>query len=746
VYRVKGRKNIMGSSILSIGQSALNAAQIGVATTGHNIANASTAGYTRQVVEQGAVAPQDAGFAFVGKGTEVTSVSRVYNQFLTNQVLSAQTSSSQLSAFNTQITQVDNLLADPNAGLSPALQDFFSSIQGVSADPNSSASRQALLSSGESLSSRFQTLSGQISDVRQSLNGQIGASISNINVYASQIAKLNDAIEKAQAGGSKTANDLLDQRDQAVFQLSKEVKVSVVQQGDSYNVFIGSGQPLVVGTKTSTLYAASSPTDPTRTEVGVRTASGLSTLLDESSLPGGALGGLFDFRSGTLDVAQNTLGRVAANLGSIFNAQHALGQTQTGALGGNFFNVGSPTVQASSNNSGASTAKLTAAITDASQLTVSDYRVQAVASSSAPIAYRVTRLSDGAVSNFDGATPPASATLTVDGVAFSVSGTSTAGDEFLVRPVATGASAFAVAITNKSDIALAAPVSSAATSTNLGTGAIGAASVGATTVLPSGFTLTYTANTSPTPSTLTGFPANVPVSITQGSPGTTVTYAAGTPVNYDPTQEATLSFGGVNAVIAAPTGAPPATIAIPGPNSTLTYNATNKTFSGFPIPLSITVTANGTSTVYPPGTPVPYTPGATFVFGGISVAISGAPADGDTFKVAGNPTGFGDNRNALLLGKLQSANTLDGGTTNFQGAYSQLVSNVGSKAHEIQATSAAADSLLAQSVASQQSESGVNLDEEAANLLRYQQAYQAAGKLIQTASTLFGVLLSLGGN
>ena len=178
----------------------------------------------------------------------------------------------------------------------------------------------------------------------------------------------------------------------------------------------------------------------------------------------------------------------------------------------------------------------------------------------------------------------------------------------------------------------------------------------------------------------------------------------------------------------------------------MTYNAASKTFSGFPIPLSITVTANGTSTVYPPGTAVPFTPGATFAFGGVSVAISGAPADGDTFKVTGNATGFGDNRNALLLGKLQSANTLDGGTTNFQGAYSQLVSNVGSKAHEIQATSAAADSLLAQSVASQQSESGVNLDEEAANLLRYQQAYQAAGKLIQTASTLFGVLLSLGGN
>ncbi|MBC7416480.1 MAG: flagellar hook-associated protein FlgK, partial [Herminiimonas sp.] len=301
----------MGSSILGIGQSALTAAQVGVATTGHNIANATTPGYSRQVVQQSAAGGQDAGFGFVGKGTEVTSVTRVYNEFLTNQVLSAQTSSSQLSTYSTQIAQIDNLLADAKAGLSPALQDFFKGVQDLSSDPNSSASRQALLSSGESLAARFQSIGGQISEIRQGVNGQIGATVTNINVYATQIAKLNDAIEKAQAGGVKSANDLLDQRDQAVALLSKEVKVSVVKQGDSYNVFIGSGQPLVVGTKTTTLYAGSSPTDPSRTEVGSRTSGGVTTLLDEKSLTGGNLGGLFDFRNTTLDVAQNNLGRVA---------------------------------------------------------------------------------------------------------------------------------------------------------------------------------------------------------------------------------------------------------------------------------------------------------------------------------------------------------------------------------------------------------------------------------------------------
>lgn len=653
-------------NILNVGQSALNAAQIGVATTGHNIANASTPGYSRQVVQQGAVPGQNTGFAYIGSGTKVTSVSRVYNEFLSGQVLTAQTSSSQLSTYTTQIKQIDNLLADQNAGLSPALQEFFTGIQSLSSDPNSAAARQALLSSGEALSARFQSLSGQISDVRQGLNSQIGASVANINSYAGQIAKLNDAIEKAQAGGDKQANDLLDQRDQAVLELSKEVKVSVVKQGESYNVYIGSGQGLVVGTRTSTLYAANSLTDPTRTQIGVRSGNGATTLLDESSLPGGTLGALFEFRATSLEPAQNSLGRVATTLAAQFNAQHELGQTQTGEIGGKFFNVAGPQVSASSRNSTASTANVTAVVTDATKLSVSDYRVQVVAATAPATVpgYKVTRLADGAVSNLAGPVAPATtATLTVDGVEIGVSGTPVVNDEYLIRPVANGATSFSMAIVNKSDIAVGAPAVTTSGAANVGTGTISAATVTDTAALP---------------------------------------------------------------------------------NVTLAYNGTAKTLSGFGAAQPVTVTANGVSTTYTGGTPVPYTAGATIAFGGVKFALSGAPADGDTFKVGPNVNGVGDNRNALLLGKLQTANTLDNGTTSFQGAYSQLVSAIGNKTHEVQITSSAAASLLQQSVALQQSESGVNLDEEAGNLLRYQQAYQAAGKLIQTASTLFSVLLSLG--
>ena len=257
--------------------------------------------------------------------------------------------------------------------------------------------------------------------------------------------------------------------------------------------------------------------------------------------------------------------------------------------------------------------------------------------------------------------------------------------------------------------------------------------VNATTLLPAGLSLSYNGTN------LSNIPAGTAVTVNAVSypAGTTsVPYAGGD----------TITFGGITAVFGSAGVLASGAVAVPSPKTTLTYNAAaGGTLSGFPATLGVSVTVgSGAPVNYAPGATVPYTDGAKVSFGGISVTLSGTPSDGDKFTTTANANGQGDNRNAVLLGKLQTTNTLDNGTTTYQGAYSQLVSIVGNKAHELQATSSAASSLLAQSVASQQSESGVNLDEEAANLLRYQQAYQAAGKLIQTASTLFSVLLSLG--
>ncbi len=176
----------------------------------------------------------------------------------------------------------------------------------------------------------------------------------------------------------------------------------------------------------------------------------------------------------------------------------------------------------------------------------------------------------------------------------------------------------------------------------------------------------------------------------------------------------------------------------------LTYNSVGNNFTGFPANANATVTNGNTTTSYVAGSAIPYIEGSTISFNGLSFKVSGAYANGDVVNITTNPSGSGDNRNAGLLAGLQTKNTMGSGTTSFQGAYGQFVSNVGNKAHEMEVSNKSETKLLAQAIQAQQSESGVNLDEEAANLLRYQQAYQAAGKLMQIASQLFDALLALG--
>jgi flagellar hook-associated protein 1 FlgK len=636
-------------SILSVGQSALNAAQVGLVTTGHNIANAATPGYNRQVVVQGAVSGQDAGYGFVGKGTEVTGVRRVYSEFLGNQVVSSQTAKGQLDSYYSQIQQVNNMLADGKSGLSPALQDFFSSVQSTASDPGSAAARQSMLSSANTLAGRFQAMDAQLNEQRQGVNAEIRSSVEGINVYAQQIGKLNDAIEKVMNNGGGAPNDLLDQRDQAVNELSKEIKVSVVKQGNTFNVMIGSGQPLVVGNKTYNLSVIQSPTDAARAEVAYA-INGKPVMLDEDSITGGKLGGVMAFRSKTLDATGSALGRVAITLATEFNRQHALGQDQAGLPGGDFFSIGAPLVGPSSANSknadGSPQGGVAASFNPlaTASLTASDYRVEVTAGS--PPGYSVLRLSDNTA--FAGSPPE------VDGVQFKLVDTPAVGDTYLVRPTAGGASAatgIKVKLADPARIALGSPLRASAAGANTGTGAAG---------------------------------------------GVAATAPAANPVK-------------------------PFSIAFSGPNTFDVVDSGGNKLLGNQA----------------------FQAGADISAGGWTLQIKGAPAAGDVFTVDANKGASGDNSNALALAGLQSAPTTNG-SASFQGAYSQLVNQVGNKTRELEVTSAAAGQLYTSAVAAQQSESGVNLDEEAANLLKYQQAYQAAGKLMKAASDMFNVLLSLG--
>jgi flagellar hook-associated protein 1 FlgK len=647
-------------SLLSIGKTGLFAAQAGLSTTGHNITNANVAGYSRQLVVQSTAIAMREGPGFIGSGTQIAQIKRYSDEFLNGQVRSAQASVSALDAYNSQVSQIDNLLADTTAGLSPALQDFFSAVQNLTGDRAGTPSRGALLSSSDTLAARFQLMNNRLEEIRSGVNGQITSNVTLINTYASQIAQLNEQIAKACDGEQRQPNDLLDQRDQLVMELNTHIKATVMPgDNNSLTVSIGTGQPLVVGQQAFQLAATTSPTDLTRVEVGYVTGNKI-TVMAESTLTGGELGGLMEFRAKSLDLAQNSLGRVAIGLASTVNAQNRLGLDADGNFGGDFFTVANAFVGKNINNNPTSTTAVTAKVSDPTKLTTSDYEVKYDGTK-----FWVTRLSDNQktqVNPYPQLTPQ-----TIDGVDFSVSGSAAAGDSFLVRPTSGGAGGFHLALTNGAQVAAAAPIATSVPLSNKGTVSISAGTVDA---------------------------------------------------NY------------LSNVLAAP--------------MTLSFNAATGNLAGFPATAGVTVTAGGVTTNYAAGASVPFTDGASYTVNGMHFTLNGKPADADTFQLAPNVGGSGDVRNAGLLGDLQAKNIFNNGSATYQSAYAELVGTVGNKAREVQVNAQAGAKLLAQVKGAAQDVSGVNLDEEASNLLKYQQAYQAAGKVMQIADTIFDTLLSIG--
>lgn len=659
-------------SLINIGMSGLNAAQFALNTTGNNISNSGTAGYNRQIVNYAQQNSQFTGMGYLGQGVLVTDVSRVYDQFLSNQVNQAQTQYSQLNTYYQQISQINNALGSSTTGLSASMSTFFTNLQTIVTAPNNSATRSTVISSAQTLTSMFQSLSGTLSSLRSSINGTLTQSTDQINTYAKQIASLNDAIQQAQANGvNATPNDLLDQRDQAVANLNAIVQTNVVKDSNgSYNVFIGNGQSLVTGNSSYALTTVPSTNDPSQMSIAYVSPNGTKVPIPESSITGGSLAGLLSFRSGALTQAQNSLGQIALSLAGTFNAQNQLGLDLYGNLGGNFFTVPNPTIIANTKNSNGAT--LNAAITDASKVTASDYTVSFDGTN-----YTLTRQTDGATWTAPPPATPGTALSFQDssGAAFAdgfsvTTGGMVAGESFTVQPTRNAAQNIGVAITDPGKIALAAPILASTGTANGGS-----------------------------------------LKVDQGSVDATyLTNVLTAPVNFTFSKNAT-------------TGA--LTLVAPSP---------------------MTVTVNGVTTSYAAGDTVPYDAanGAKITMNGMTVNLSGTPNDGDKFSIAPNTSGaVTDNRNGLALSALQNDKTKVGGSQSYATAYANLVSYVGSTTNTYKATSAAQSTLLQQAQTAQQSNSGVNLDEEAANLIKYQQLYQANSKVIQTASSLFDTILQM---
>ncbi|GHD57206.1 flagellar hook-associated protein FlgK [Jeongeupia chitinilytica] len=649
----------MASSIFGIGVSGLNAANLGLTVTGHNIVNGSTPGYSRQNIVQSAPYPQSTGNGFVGLGVRVDDIRRSFDQFLTRNVQVAQSQASYYNELLSHLTEVDNIVADPTAGVTPALQNFFSAMQNVATNPSSTPARQALLSSAQTLVNRFQVFDQRLTELRDNLNGELGNTVSSINAISKQIAQLNNQIA-VQGGSGHPPNDLLDQRDELVKQLNTFVKATATTQQDgSINIFIGNGQSLVVGNQPFELGVEPSPSDPQRMSVVYKQNNNL-VFLPESQLTGGKLQGLLDFRSKTLDTAQSSLNQIALVTAQTLNTQQRAGVDLTGAMGTGMFGfntdptTGAPTLgQVYSNTANTGNAQLGGYISDVGKLTSSNYEFAFDGTN-----YILTRQSDKQKTVFTPA-QVAAGPVGVDGLQLSISsGNMAAGDRFNIQPTAGFIRGLSVSMTEPSRVAAAGAVVAAAPKTNTGS-------------------LTYT------------------------QPATTV-----------PVTDATWKPGA---------------------------SLQNPVTINFTSPTSFTITDTVTGVTGPAQA---YTPGMTVSANGWSMKLDGTPATGDVVNIGPNTNGDADGRNALAMAALQTQKLVNGNVS-YQDAYGQLVSQVGVQTNDAKIMSDAQDTVLEQATDARNSVSGVNLDEEAANLLRYQQAYQAASKVIQIAQEAFQSILQI---
>ena len=325
--------------MLNIGTSALITSQGALSTASHNISNVNTEGYNRQRVEQGTRLPNFEGSHYIGSGVEITSVTRIFDTFLADQVRTFTSQEQQLDTFLSFARQVDDLLGSPELSLSFGLQGFFDAVHDVADDPTSITARQVMLTEAETLANRFNTLDSQLDAFNQQVNINLETAVKDVNVLSQGISDLNAAIVEALGGTNVQPNDLLDQRDQLINELSSYLSVSTIEQANgTINIFVGNGQALVVGQTVIDLKVTTDPADNTRFEIGY----GPSSINISSQLTGGTIGGLLSVRQDVIDPARAEIDDLAADLISTINDQHTVGITLDGNAGGNFFEPGDP--------------------------------------------------------------------------------------------------------------------------------------------------------------------------------------------------------------------------------------------------------------------------------------------------------------------------------------------------------------------------------------------------------------------
>jgi flagellar hook-associated protein 1 FlgK len=652
-------------SLLNVGARALLANQVALQTTGHNISNVSTAGYSRQSAHMVTVQGQFTGNGYVGNGVDVQTILRNHNELLTRQAAMAGSAQSADTVRAERLNQMQDIFSGGKAGLGSAISDMLGSLSDVLNSPTDMTARTVTLTRMGETAARFRSAADRLYDIENTVNEQIKNNVAKINSLAKNIADVNEQIAAA-TGNGQVPNDLLDKRDQLIREINQYVQTTQIPADDgTVGLFIASSQPLVLGNTATPMSVSVSAEFPGSGKLSVYfNRPGATPLeLNENMLGGGEVAGLLRFANSDLAEGRNLLGRMAQAIGMSMNAQNKLGLTLDGQAGKDLFSV--PT-SAPGYTSGVGAGNVS--FSDATQFAASDYEVRFTT----PPAGQVVRLSDGKATAFTDPTNLAS--LQIDGLTFNITTAGNAGERILFKPFASTAANVQALVNAPGELAAANPINAAMGTSN--GGSLQLAGLKATgTPNPPGLVLPPNGDTATPPA----FPGGIQLQ-----------FNAGPPTTYDVLDRGT---------------APPTTLA----------------------------------------TAQPYVSGQPIDFNGWQITLQGTPQTGDSVNI-GNALDpqYGDaykrdagNGGALM--NLRDAQMFDSAT--MQDGWASAMSQVGTRTQSAQyaanMSASIAGSLENQRVAI----SGVNIDEEAAKLIQYQQAYQASAKMLQIAQSIFDNLL-----
>ncbi len=747
--------------LLTLGTQSLQANQTALSVTGQNISNVNTEGYTRQRPVFQAREGQG--------GVTIDDIDRVADAFLNRQIWADSATYSSYDVFEDYANELDNLMASDVTSISKAMDDYFGALQTAVDDPVSLPNRELFIAQSEALVQRFNDLDANVRRQNDTINGRLESNVASINTIAQNIAQLNDDIRIAKAAGS-ISSELLDQRDAKLEELSTLIGFNTIEDGttNEVSVFIGNGEPLVVGQSANTLSTIVSPADSSQLNLGIQIGNTVGDITNQVS--GGHVGGMLDYRSNTLNETLDELGRIALVFADTMNSQHEKGMDLDGNAGGLMFtdiNAASATTnRVLAERDNLSSSNGTVIINDVSKIEATEYELifnsdnsftlvrgndnvrwtQGDLNANGPAPTNASEVDQDGEFYLDNTT--GDLTLRIDGFTLQLDSNSSfsQGDKFLIRPTRNAASEIDTVLNNARQLALGSPLATSEDSGNTGTGVVSvsitdkdyAAQAAVVGELTPPLTMNFLSPLEATGAVAnTGTASNVQVadfSVTSGITYPVTVTAVGGAFNVTDSATPPTTVTGVGAIGDAQldlTASFGITMDIAGVANGDVFTIDNDSSSD--VAYYQLTDAQGDRQVGA------FTSGQSIALQGYEVTIKNKPDLNDTFTINPNTDGVSDNRNALLMSDLQFAKSIEGAS--YQDKYGQTVERVGTEAAVAQVNAQAGKAVLDSNKQQRSSIAGVNLDEEAAKLVQYQQAYQASAQLIRAAQTIFDTLL-----